>query len=520
MLLITMLCTVCSVSADQDGNPPDWVDRDGFPKAYSILTSDHIMFPDDITNWPMKIDSTRQLFVDDYVITSMENLVRQFHQPVKNSKNPLIVSDKPWELEVPERLYLGAVLYNPNMKKFQMWYHTEGRTMYAQSDDGIEWCKPNLGLVEYKGSKENNISPSRVRNILKFEPDAPNPQDRYIAVADGYLSHSSDGINWTADHRRPELSSTQNLMWSGPYRSIGIGDTTIYRYDPVLERYICDAKFNLYYPESKAKQLGLISDNKNRLKLRTMSESEDFIHWTSQRFFMYPDRYDGPDGQIYQHMGFVYESMWLGMVRPMHMVQTNYKQVDVQLTYSRDGRHWLRPGQRQPFIPLGDPNSWEPDYTDPSTNGPLLVNDELWFYYRGSRHIVRDEPDFVTTKDNYLRTYKMALGLAKLRRDGFASLNAGQEAGQITTRPMTFEGKKLFVNADVGKDGWVKAAVLTRDSQPVASYAMDDSIALTEDTTKGKMAWKSKNELAPPGNEHLRLVFQLKNAKLYSFWIE
>jgi len=114
----------------------------------------------------------------------------------------------------------------------------------------------------------------------------------------------------------------------------------------------------------------------------------------------------------------------------------------------------------------------------------------------------------------------MALGLAKLRRDGFASLDAGQTVGKITTRPMTFVGKKLFVNADVEKDGWVKAAVLTRDSNSIESYGLADSVALTKDTTKGRMSWKSIKELVPPGDGHVRLVFQLKNAKLYSFWIE
>ena len=107
-----------------------------------------------------------------------------------------------------------------------------------------------------------------------------------------------------------------------------------------------------------------------------------------------------------------------------------------------------------------------------------------------------------------------------LFRSGFASLDAGEKAGQITTRPMTFGGKRLFINADVGEGGWVKAAVLTRESEPVASYMLNDSIGLTGDTTKGRMVWKSKKELVGPGDGHLRLVFQLKNAKLYSFWIE
>ena len=498
-----------------------WVDRDRFPEAYSILTSDHIMFPGNVTDWPMKIDSKRQLFVDDYCISSMKNLTRQFHQPVKHSKNPLVVADCPWELEIPGWIYMGFVLYDPSTNKFQMWYHTGGRTMYAESDDGVVWRKPNLGMVEYKGSRENNILPVRVSHILKFDPLASNPKKRYTAVVDGYLSYSSDGLHWMADHARPALARGMNSMSPGPYWAKEIGDTSCYRYDPILERYICDAKTVLIMPQTKIKSLGLVlEEGKYRIRLRTMLESEDFIHWTRQRFIMYPDRYDGPDCQIYQHVGFAYESMWLGMVRLMHILPAGFKQVDVQLSYSRDGRHWSRPRQRQLFIEQGRPDSWDPDYTDPSANGPLLVGDELWFYYRGSRHTKRDDPDYVYKKGKLPRSYKMAFGLAKLRRDGFASLDAGQDVGQITTRPVTFKGKKLFVNADVEKGGWVKAAVLTRDSNSIEPYTLDDSLALTKDTTKGRMSWKSKKELVPPGDKHLRLVFQLKNAKLYSFWIE
>ena len=162
-----------------------WVDRDRFPEAYSILTSDHIMFPGNVIDWPMKIDSKRQLFVDDYVISSMENLTRRFHQPVKYPKNPLVIADCPWESEIPGWIYMGFVLYNPSTNKFQMWYHTYGRTMYAESDDGVVWRKPNLGMVEYKGSRENNILPVRVSHILKFDSLASNPQKRYTAVVDG-----------------------------------------------------------------------------------------------------------------------------------------------------------------------------------------------------------------------------------------------------------------------------------------------------------------------------------------------
>lgn len=299
-------------------------------------------------------------------------------------------------------------------------------------------------------------------------------------------------------------------MNPGPFWAKGVGDTSIFRYDSALKKYICDTKFNVYLPEEKIKQLGIVKDYKPRLRLRAFMESDDLIHWTPERFLIFPDRLDPPDRQLYGHIGFVYESMWVGMLRTMSVIAKGFKQVDIQLTYSRDGRHWSRPGQRRPLIPLGTDDSWEADYLGPTKTGPVLVGEELWFYYFGGRNADRED----------VKNWSFGIGLAKLRRDGFASLDAGQDVGQITTRPITFKGRKLFVNADVGKDGWVKAAVLTRDSNSIESYTLEDSLALTKDTTKGRMSWKSKKELVSPKDGHVRIAFQLKNAKLYSFWIE
>ena len=116
----------------------------------------------------------------------------------------------------------------------------------------------------------------------------------------------------------------------------------------------------------------------------------------------------------------------------------------------------------------------------------------------------------------------MAVGLAKLRRDGFASLNGGDEPGSVVTRPLTFQGKSLFVNVEVADGGYIKSAVLSRTSEPLAGYGLEDSVPLTYDTTQGAMRWQNAKNLKPSSTlrDHYRLKFEIKNAKLYSFWIE
>lgn len=510
-ILIVLLWSIFSVvtaRAAEAESWESWVDRDLFPEAYSILTSEHIMFPDDVSDWPLKINSTHQLFVDDYLISKIENLTRQYHQPSKHPQNPVLKEGMP-----------VAVLHDESTGKFRMWYDMS----YAESDDGITWTKPNLGTQGNLLFDEGG----EIRGLI-HDPKATNPQKRYLAVvaraSSGkfgekpgfFLYRSVDGLHWVKEPDRPILQRTEYTLQPGPYRGKGVGDTSTFRYDSVLQRYVCDAKFNLFMPKEKFEQLGIHPDATPRLRLRTMLESEDLIHWTSPRFFLYPDRNDAPDCQIYAHIGFVYESMWIGLVRIMHLIPAGWKQTDIQLTYSRDGRHWMRPQERQPFIPLGGPDSWEADYSGPDKVGPVTVGGELWFYYFGSRHPHRDNREIGDPQGGWPRH----TGLAILRRDGFASLNAGQITGQVITRPLTFEGKSLFINATVANGGWVKAAVLSQDSQPVTSYTLDDAVSLTGDAIKGRMTWKTTKDLVSPGDHHVRLLFQLKDAKLYSFWIE
>jgi len=117
-----------------------------------------------------------------------------------------------------------------------------------------------------------------------------------------------------------------------------------------------------------------------------------------------------------------------------------------------------------------------------------------------------------------LRRYD--LGLAKLRRDGFVSLDADQQNGTVLTRPLAFAGKNLFVNADVRDGGYIKVALLTRGQQPIAGYSTEDSMAITEGSVKVPVRWQSATELDVRPGYHTRIRFELKNAGLYSFWIE
>lgn len=495
-----------------------WVDRDNFPQAYSILTSDRLLFPENIADWPLRIDTTHQLFVDDFLIGGIAGLSRSFHQPAKHTDNPLMPG---WAV---------AVLRDPRGGRLRMW---NGRRHFV-SDDGVRW--EDDGPIDLPG-------PGGIRGLM-YNPHAPRREGRYKAVIERrvemeggnpisfFAAHSRDGIHWEYRPPVPILVQRLNNMlpaafrpmgvgrpdqfaWQNPSRvqSSGAGDTSTFRYDPVLRRYIYDGKFKTYLPEAMFAALGIVHEaHKPIQRLRAYSESTDLVHWTPPRMLLYPDRLDPPDRQVYGHVGFVYESMWLGVMRSMQIAPEGWKQVTLQLTHSRDGRHWSRPADRAPFIPLGPPEGWEPDYSGPALTAPILQGEQLLFYYFGSRHFTRDQipPE----------QFKPFVGLATLRRDGFASLDAAETPGCVTTRPLSFPGRRLWVNAAVEPGGWVKAALLSGDKTPLAGYSLDEAVPLEDNTTRGALVWRGNDRTPRAEKTHVRIQFMLSKARLFSFWLE
>ena len=109
----------------------------------------------------------------------------------------------------------------------------------------------------------------------------------------------------------------------------------------------------------------------------------------------------------------------------------------IVLAASRDGHTWYYLGDRQPFIPNGEGDSWDAHYIRmanlSTTGGPLVKDDELWFYYLG---IYGGTTDFPGKERSDKGRWQSAGGVGTIRRDGFASLNAAEEPGQVFTRPL------------------------------------------------------------------------------------
>jgi hypothetical protein len=109
-------------------------------------------------------------------------------------------------------------------------------------------------------------------------------------------------------------------------------------------------------------------------------------------------------------------------------------------------------------------------------------------------------------------------GLATLRRDGFASMDAGAEPGVLTTRAVITGGTHLFVNANAG-DGELKVAVLGQDGVVLSKFEHNNCHAIRSDKTCQRVSWKGEEDLARLKERPVVFRFHLTNASLFSFWL-
>ena len=458
------------------------------------------------------LDSKRQLFLDDHLIDRIENASRWVHSPNKEAGNPILTADRPWE---GNRILYLNVVYDENEKLFKLWYNVRAastnRLCFATSQDGVKFERPSLGLLDFEGSRENNLLliPEGANEARVFRDDH-DPERPYKMV---YMNFSTYGISvaWSSDGHR----------WTPhPYPVIvptGDGLSTPF-WDQLRQRYV-------YYHRPDGRHVMRWSKIRNLTAYPTrrigLAESFNFTLWTDLKDVVVPDERDGAGTEFYYMPVFPYESGYVGLLIVYHeytgdpdfMSGFNYT-LDTQLTFSRDGKKWTRVCDRQIFL-KGGTGSWDGKRVYPECT--VLREDEVWIYYRGSSVPHRNLNELVGKPFRGQTLMGDALGLARLRLDGFVSVRAGQREGFVTTWPLTFDGDDLWVNADaIG--GSLRVEVLSPFGEPILGFTRETCKPLEGDRVRQKVQWTGGHRLAEL-EQPVRLRFILSNADLYSFQI-
>ena len=508
-----------------------------------------------------------QYFFDNLVLEQTQDLTRTVHSPQKEP-GPLIKKDRPWERFPYFTINGWNVLRDEAAGEFKCWYDdwpvdteevarqnvmycVSSWTSFARSKDGLAWDKPELDYHEYEGQKTNIIiggKPSFTKldaTTIFEDPLESDPDKRFKMFLDHYiyakdrrdeelvktrdgrdgltdtvkveLHYSPDGIKWTPDPEWPRFGKHGNGLGDA-YTIFVDTDAGIYRLltrAAGMESIHYDdrrPRTNSFFPPNFPHDLGRM--NKRRV---FQSESSDLIHWSRPQCILTPDsQEDNLDDSYYGMVQFRLGEIQLGMVNVLHQVDNT---IDVQLVYSRDGWRWHRLNQRQPWLTTSA-EGWD-RYMVNVSSPPIVVGDELYLYHGGASchhdwwiRGLQEGLDAPEAKNTDLVQY--GLGLAKLRLDGFISIDAGAvREGVLISRTLRTDGRQLVLNVVCGEGGYIQVEATGPDEQVLDGCSRAECNTFTGDSTKTIITWNGRADI--PHTGALRLRIFMRNASLYSF---
>ncbi len=460
----------------------------------------------------------RQLFLDDVGIARIENLRRTMHSPKK--KGAVIRPswhglDAQAKANGVNAIIRSAPVFDLDQQVFKIWL-LDSTCFHSQ--DGLQWQrvgKPNLPVHK-----------------VVYDASDPDPGRRYKA----FLPNRGFAV------------STDGMMWKMlEIPSVSSGDESNFSFDSQQHLFIATVKHGGPHGRSVF-----------------ITTSTDLKQWTTPELRFHADEMDQrlgrqniadrladptlqplyykPNPAVYNvdvyNMGiFGYEGMFIGMPAMYHAVgkEPRYPNTEgfqlIQLACSRDLKKWKRLGDRRPFIGPSRVGSGAYDLTQiMPPSAPVLRGDELWFYYWGGKYRggwkwVGPNGDWTTADGSWTDGYWTVeddfdpdpdiggVCLAVLRRDGFISLGAQEEAGSMSTKPFLAPRGKLHVNVGT-RGGMLRVDALNADNKVVAT-----SIDVVADSPQHELKWKMGDSARLTG-QSVTLRFTLRSGQLYSYWFE
>jgi len=498
----------------------------------------------DLTRDPSQfyVKETVQTFLDNVMIHSFGNVTRRWHQPEYYGDGPLIKKDRPWE-HIPYFTYSNyCVLRDPQDGLFKCWYEDlhvmpefqkigqrtlrRSRQLYAESNDGINWRKPELDALTEDGQKTNVVLGSGAGGFhdvhsmsVVIDPYPPSADQRFRALfshrtpeqtgkARIACAHSPDGIHWRGYDQPPAFGM------SGPR----LDDVSVLFYDHDSREFVQNTRHFLKGPGAGGAPHGGIhhfaSDSRRRV---WQCRSHDFIHWSEPILVAAVDDEDGLDEQFYGMAQYKLGTIHLATVGVYRHVDNER---DVQLLMSRDGIRWKQTNKRQPFLAPRGEGHYDA-YMVSLVSPPIEVGDELWFYNGGAacHHDwwlwgPGEGMDHPEAKDLSLAQH--GLGLVKLRKDGYAGLYANKyRQGSVTTQSMMSEGSRLIINARCGRGGSIRVEVCDQFDKIIEPCSKENCDPFTGDSVSHAVTWRGDPSI--PVRTWRKLRFFISEAELFSF---
>jgi hypothetical protein len=314
-------------------------------------------------------------------------------------------------------------------------------------------------------------------DLASVGPNFPLGQDApgWVAIpGEGFfVAFSPDGLRWTNHSPQPVFTCA------------------------------CDASSLLRRADGSFEAVFKISTRADRhFRVLGRSTSTDFTTWSEPEVVLEPDWRDPYGTEFYGMSALRYFGNELGLLW-MYYNSPDDKGLDLQLATRRDGA-WQRAADRRVFLPRGARAQWDAGGLYAASDliiAPPGHPDEVWLYYGASS----------TTHDD-ARYSEQAVGLARMRLDGFAAMHAGYFDGELTTTPVEASGGQLTLNL-AARHGEVTVVALDPAGRELARSTPLSSL----DRTSVPVTWSTGQ--VPTGST-VRLRFLMRRADLFAFWFE
>jgi hypothetical protein len=395
---------------------------------------------------------------------------------------------------------------------------------YFESDDGTNWRRPECGVVEYQGSRKNNLL-CREGHTVFVDPSAP-PAERYKWIGlveytpqqvEAYKQRRTCGID--AKAFRPDKGnitfgiqgavSPDGLRWTVLAQPLALifSDTQICAYyDAGLKKYVAYVREWAADPKAPAYRGDDDPRRWNSIARRSIgrAETSDFREFPLSEVILEPPAWLPPSQVLYspcrttypgapdQHL--MFPVVWDQATDRMH----------TRIAVSRDGRtwDWLGAGEPPPFD-TAEQGQWDGGCLGGAPNLIELPNGDFALPYVG----------FNLPHKYPRRRAERASGLAVWPKGRIAGIRA-DERGEFATVAVVPPGKKVLLNAVTSDGGSIRVEAADLDGHPLPGRSFDQAVALSGDLHGAPVRWREQADLGgAPDPVMLRL--KLERATVY-----
>lgn len=485
------------------------------------------------------IGTRRELFVDDFLIhttnarfvlqkPTAKEICFQFDAPYDGSYNGYATLIKDGDLY---RLYYraGDLVNSEGTKFFEM----EQKVYHCciESQDGVNWYRPSLGLVEYNGNKENNIlfnEPSDNGAFIPFLDTNPDcsPDERYKALDYEYNRNnkvsklaaykSADGYKWSK-------MFSETLSMDGKFDSSNLAF-----WDPIARTYWAYIRnFHTVFENSPEIDLN------NKVRDIRWSQSMDFKNWSEPERLNYNGNSDIPLYVSAVQPYYRAPHLFLGFPAryvERHNWSPSYDQLSDPTFRKNIMKHHPRYGLALTdcvFMSSRDGKTW--NRSDEAFLRPGLIHNDNWLYGDCFLAIGMEETksdlqgaandisiyyiEHPWHKQRELRRYT-------IRPDGFVALSADSKGCMTVTKPFIFDGKKLTLNVSTSVVGGMRLEFQDPSGRVIEGYSLDDCDEIFGDRLDYVVSWNGSSDVSGLAGKEVHMRFYMEDVDLFSFKFE